>query len=690
MILCAFLLSGLIFKENYDSRLNYLQLRLREQSQSLNYLVRVRADAVYGLQIQAQGYLAMKRFTQPELPYGLQENDTGTYYHLDNTPHKKLIGNLVGQGPLAQLTWDQRREIDMAYSLNPQFKALKKNLKTLLSLYYVSDSGFENHFPWKPSQQFKWEQNSLKSRFLADLSVYQLPYGTLNWSDTYSLKGETQIVVTCAASIYQEDKFLGVVAVDFTLDPITDFIASIVNPQGRLLIVNNYESIIADTQFKNTDNPIIVKSQHVLPQGLTLEDINKLPRKELSRLGDFWVFQVKSRYAPWTLIYYVSSSKLLFATLEEIGPNVLFLILAAVVILGVANKLIAQEFIRPAQQLVYFISSHAQEGKNVYEKIPKAWVSWFEDVNRVFQENKNLVNRLELHIHELDSMVHQRTREISNKNQALTKALQDLKKVQKQMVVQEKLAGLGALTAGIAHEIKNPLNYVINFSELSGEYVQELMSFINNYQEDKRQEVMDILYSLVHNLQRIQDHGKRADAIIRSMLMHARTGATEPEEVNINKLVEENATLAISGLRQQGFLPKLVKNFSNTLPNIKVYPQELGRVVLNIVNNACYALHQKKSEESQIFEAEIQLTTDQQDDQIVIKIRDNGSGIPEDIRQNIFVPFFTTKPTGNGTGLGLSLSYEIITQQHHGSLVVNSQKDQYTEFTITLPLDLPT
>ncbi|MGI4851173.1 MAG: ATP-binding protein [Janthinobacterium lividum] len=664
-----------------------MQLRLREQSQSLNYLIRVRADAVHGLQIQAQGYLAMKQFMQPELPYGLQENATGTYYHLDNTPEKRLVGNLVGKGSLAELTLDQRREIDMAYSLNPHFRALKENPKTLLSLYYVSDSGFENHFPWKPSQQFKWEQNSLKSRFLADLSVYHLPYGILNWSDIYSPKGEAQIIVTCAASIYQEEKFLGVVAVDFTLENITDFIASIVNPYGRLLLVNNYESVIADTNFKNTDNPIIVKSQQALPEGLTLEEINKLPRKELSRLGDFWVFQVKSRYAPWTLIYYVSSSKLVLTTLEEIGPSVLFLILAAVLILGVSNTLIAQEFIRPAHQLVHFIASHAREGKDVYQKVPKAWVSWFEDVNRVFQENKELVDRLELHIHELDSMVNQRTREISNKNQALTKALQDLTKVQKQMVVQEKLAGLGALTAGIAHEIKNPLNYVINFSELSCEYVQELIAFIQDYKVDQQEEVMDILYSLTHNLQRIEDHGKRADAIIRSMLMHARTGVNEPEEVDINKLVEENATLAISGLRQQRFLPKLTKKFEANLPLLQVYPQELGRVILNIVNNGCYALYQKKTEETQIFEAEIQITTYRQDDNIVIKIKDNGSGIPEEIRQSIFMPFFTTKPTGNGTGLGLSLSYEIITQQHHGSLTVESERDQYTEFTITLPLD---
>lgn len=687
VIFCACLLFGLLFRENHASRLNYLQLRLREQSQALNYLIRIRADAVYALQTQAQDSLAMTLGDKPVLPYGLQESSDGTYYHLDEASDKQLVGNLVGQGRLSDLTIDQKREIEMAFNLNPQFRAIRKNIKAVTSLYYVSDAGFENHFPWKPSTKFKWSQNRLKSRFLADLSIFRLPYGHLSWSDVYAGKDGGQLMVTCIAPIYQQEKFLGVVGIDFTLEAISDFISGITNSYGRLLVVNNYETIVADTNFENSGNAIIVKTRQAFPPELNLEEVNKLPRKELSRLGQYWVFQVKSRYAPWTLIYYVSCSDIFIATLEEIGPGVLFLIIFAIVILRGANSLIAQEFIHPAYRLVYFIASRAREGKEGYKDISEPWSPWFNAVDRVFHENRILVERLELNIRELDTVVHDRTRELSNKNKALTKALGDLNKAQDQMIVQEKLAGLGALTAGIAHEIKNPLNYVINFAELSQEYLVELASLIKENTKNEHPQVTDILYSLTHNLQRIKDHGKRADAIIRTMLMHARGGTEQLEETDINQLIEENTLLAISGLRQQGIIPEIVKNLDPHLPLLKVYRQELGRVILNVVNNACYALYQKKIAANASFESQIHLETRQEGGDVIIKIRDNGPGISEKIRKNIFDPFFTTKPTGSGTGLGLSLSYEIITRQHHGTFTVNSRIGKYTEFVITLPIE---
>jgi signal transduction histidine kinase len=495
-------------------------------------------------------------------------------------------------------------------------------------------------------------------------------------------------MVTCVAPIYRQEKFLGVVAINFTLGSITDFIAGVTHPHGRLLVVNNYETVIAATNSQNSHNTIILKTQQVLPPELNLELINNLPRKQLSRLGKYWVFQVRSKYAPWSLIYYVPASKLLIATFQEIGPSVLFLIIFAVVILRAANSLIAQEFIRPARKLVYFITSQASEGEKGYKDVPSPWIPWFEEVNKVFQENKILVERLELHIQELDTIVNKRTQELSNKNKALMKVLDDLKKAQDQIIVQEKLAGLGALTAGIAHEIKNPLNYIINFAELSREYVSELLSLLKKSSKKENPIINEIFSTLTHNLQRIEDHGKRADTIIRNMLMHARGKKEKIEETDINQLVEENTLLAISGLRQQGVIPKLRKKFDANLPPVKVYAQELGRVVLNLVNNACYALYQKKISILEPFEPEIELETFQEENNIIIKIRDNGPGIPEKISKNIFDPFFTTKPTGSGTGLGLSLSYEIITKQHQGKLSVATKKGEYTEFTITLPLNI--
>ena len=284
-------------------------------------------------------------------------------------------------------------------------------------------------------------------------------------------------------------------------------------------------------------------------------------------------------------------------------------------------------------------------------------------------------------------MVNKRTQELSNKNKALTKALDGLKKAQNQIIVQEKLAGLGALTAGIAHEIKNPLTYIINFAELSREYIAELSPLIKKNIQDQPIQTTEIFYNLTHNMQRIEEHGKRADAIIRTMLMHARGKTEQLEETDLNQLVEENTLLAISGFRQQGLIPKIVKKFDPHLPHLKVYSQELGRVILNLINNSCYALYQRKTAQHELFESQIHLETHRDERNVIIKIWDNGSGIPEKISKNIFDPFFTTKPAGSGTGLGLSLSYEIITQQHHGTLTVNSKAGEYTEFTITLPIE---
>jgi signal transduction histidine kinase len=651
-------------------------------------MIRLRADAVHTLQTQAQDYLDMTFPDAPILPYALRESTDKTYYHLDEAPHKELVGNLVGQGSLSNLTTDQKREIEMAFNLNPVFRAIKKNIKSVTSLYYVSESGFENYYPWKPSTKFKWDQSNLKSHFLADLSIFHLPYGNLlSWSDVYIGKEGEQLMVTCIAPIHRQEKFLGVVAINFTLKSIDELISGITNPYGRLLIVNNYETVIADTNSKSPKNAAIIKIHQILPPELKPEEVKKLPQKELSRLGKYWIFQVKSRYAPWSLIYYVPASKVLIATFEEIGPSVLFLIIFAVVILRAANSLIAQEFIHPAHKLVYLIANRAHDEEKGYKDIPDPWIPWFEEVKKVFQENQILVERLELHIKELDSMVNKRTQELSNKNKALTKALDGLKKAQNQIIVQEKLAGLGALTAGIAHEIKNPLTYIINFAELSREYITELSFLIKKNIQDQPTQATEIFYNLTHNMQRIEEHGKRADAIIRTMLMHARGKTEQLEETDLNQLVEENTLLAISGLRQQGLIPKIVKKFDPHLPHLKVYSQELGRVILNLINNSCYALYQKKTAAYEPFEPQIHLETHQDERNVIIKIWDNGPGIPEKISKNIFDPFFTTKPAGSGTGLGLSLSYEIITQQHHGTLTVNSKAGEYTEFTITLPIE---
>ncbi|HMT30228.1 MAG TPA: ATP-binding protein [Bacteroidia bacterium] len=251
---------------------------------------------------------------------------------------------------------------------------------------------------------------------------------------------------------------------------------------------------------------------------------------------------------------------------------------------------------------------------------------------------------------------------------------------QEQLVHAQKMASLGQLTAGIAHEIQNPLNFVNNFSELSMELIDEMKQPGINQDE--------ILHDLKSNLEKINTHGKRADKIVKGMLTHSRAGQTEKQLTDINKMIDELLELSYHGNRSRdtNFTSEIIKNFDLNLPLANVSTQEISRVLINLFNNAFYAVGQRVKKEGSTYKASVGVSTGMQGIFIVIKIRDNGPGIPEDIRKKIFDPFFTTKPAGEGTGLGLSLSYDIIVKGHSGIISVNSEPNMYTEFTISIPV----
>jgi signal transduction histidine kinase/ligand-binding sensor domain-containing protein len=291
----------------------------------------------------------------------------------------------------------------------------------------------------------------------------------------------------------------------------------------------------------------------------------------------------------------------------------------------------------------------------------------------------------------LEKIVQERTHELSDKNQELEKTLQQLKNTQDQLIMQEKLASLGALTAGIAHEIKNPLNFVNNFAELSAELTQELREKIEHKKEkldaETHDDIDDILSTLEQNVKKINEHGKRADSIVRGMLMHSRGKTGERERTDINVLLDEYVNLAYHGMRAQNasFNIKIEKEYDDAVGQLEVVPQNLSRVFLNIINNACYAADEKKKTLGDSFTPTLSVWTKNLGDKIEIHIRDNGPGIPQAIRDKIFNPFFTTKPTGQGTGLGLSISYDIIVQEHKGEIKVETEEGKFTEFVVRLP-----
>ena len=294
----------------------------------------------------------------------------------------------------------------------------------------------------------------------------------------------------------------------------------------------------------------------------------------------------------------------------------------------------------------------------------------------------------------LAQKVEMRTQELKEKNLALENTLTQLKQTQNQLVVQEKLASLGALTAGIAHEIKNPLNFVNNFAaltvDLAAELNTEVLQSQNHLDEKNRQNIQEILDTIQLNATKIAEHGKRADGIIKSMLEHSRGDIGEMQSTDLNKMLEDFMNLAYHGMRAQdpGFNVKIEKHFDPHLGLLKINPQALSRVIINICNNAFYATRQKQKKTGTEYQPTLTMTTSGIGNSAEIRIRDNGSGIPQTIVDKIFNPFFSTKPTGTGTGLGLSISYDIVTQMHKGELIVQTEEGQYTEFIIRLPKNL--
>jgi signal transduction histidine kinase len=272
-------------------------------------------------------------------------------------------------------------------------------------------------------------------------------------------------------------------------------------------------------------------------------------------------------------------------------------------------------------------------------------------------------------------------------------ALQDLKAAQANLIQAEKMASLGQLTAGIAHEIKNPLNFVNNFSSVSVELTVELNEVLKSasLSDNIRQEVAELTAMLKDNLEKVVRHGKRADTIVKNMLQHSREGSGDHHPADINAIVDESLNLAYHGARAEkaGFSIALQRDLDPSVGMADVYPQEITRALLNLISNGFYATTKRKVEVGDGFEPMLSATTKNLGDKVEIRIRDNGTGIPEQVKEKIFNPFFTTKPSGEGTGLGLSMSYDIIVKQHGGSIDVETEPGLFTEFKIVLPRTSP-
>lgn len=296
------------------------------------------------------------------------------------------------------------------------------------------------------------------------------------------------------------------------------------------------------------------------------------------------------------------------------------------------------------------------------------------------EENNKVISAMKA---QLEVQVAERTKELQQQKEELEVALKELKATQSQLIQSEKMASLGELTAGIAHEIQNPLNFVNNFSEVSNELVDEMKEELAS---GNTAMAIEISNDLKQNLEKILHHGKRADGIVKGMLQHSRSSSGQKEPTDINALADEYLRLAYHGLRakDKSFNAEMKTDFDESIGKINIVPQDVGRLILNLLTNAFYAVTEKKKKLNGDFQPTVSVATKKSGNRVFITVSDNGNGIPADLQKKIFQPFFTTKPTGEGTGLGLSLSYDIA-QAHGGEIKMKTEEGVGTAFTIELP-----
>ena len=676
------------YKHNQHLVLTDLKNRLDEHTFNINLRVRTVKGYVNGLKTIAESDLIyIKNFgTHSPLFSYLKEDENKKYYYLDAKDlklDKSNFGNLIGLGSLENFSENLKIEVNMALFLNILFDVALKNNRGAVWIYYTSKNHFQNLYPWVPLPVNEYHKAVEEKAFFQNALPKNNPHRLNFWTPAYQDGSEYEnpyqkgIVVTNSSPIYDNNQFLGTISLDLSVTELNRMMKRLDTLKGSLLLINKEHQILGMNGIDFQPET----SQHIphLEQLVSPEIIHRLDQ-QIAMPSEWFSFNYSSLIyikdlhdAPWYVVYLGSESELFKEVFYDALQDILVITLVLIFVVGVGYLMVIRDFISPAQKLVDHIEKENQGLKSTLQNLPARWRPWFDIISRIFAENRSLLTNLE-------NRVNVRTKQLQQKNIQLKQTLTNLKKAQDQMIVQEKLASLGALMAGIAHEIKNPLNFIINFSDLSLEYLQEL--------KEKNPHMSEFISQIENNISKTYEHAERADSIVRGMLAHARGSTGEITSFNLNKLLSGAIELASIGFqgKEKNFTVKIIKNFDQILASFEGSEQDLFRVFLNIVNNACFAMMEKKSVLGSAYIPELIVTTRNKGKNVEIIFEDNGPGINPTFIKKIFDPFFTTKDPGKGTGLGLSLSYDIITHQHHGKMTVESKVGQYSRFIIELPL----
>lgn len=683
----------------YQHRVRLMNEQFRVIAVSLDYHLKNTTDHVNALQYQAQNYLFDHPGTvAPEGLLGqLEDAAEGDYFHSDHIqpPYDKArVASITGKGSIRDLTPDYQRELNMTISLNPLFRIARNNLPNAAWVYYTSERGFIAMYPWVSAEDFHVTDALYTHEFFLLGTPSRNPSRKQFWTRAYVDEAGLGLMVTCGAPVYDGNQFCGTVTVDFTLDLLNQFTMNCPSREATVFLVNDRNELLAHPTLISSQDKEIKTILDALPSALQgrIETLFQAPPLETVKAGSYVFFYHRLKNAPWRLVLIAPRLQLFTSHLTQSVPVFVILLLGLTVMLLIATRITQQEFIHPAERLVSHIENASENPDTPIPPVPEPWKPWFNTISQIFRENSGLLEALHQQITLLDHQVEERTKELRQRNDLLEQAMASLREMQNQIVIQEKMASLGALTAGIAHEIKNPLNFVNNFSELSKDLCEELRELLEkqraNLDPGLAGEIEDITSTLEQNVRKIQEHGKRADSIVRGMLLHSRGKTGERQPTDLNALVDEYVRLAYHGLRAQdpSFNVNIVTEYDPAIGNVDVVPQDFSRAILNIVNNGCYAATERKLlNPAEDITPTVTVKTRNLGERVEISIRDNGIGIPADVREKIFTPFFTTKPAGKGTGLGLSITFDVVVQEHRGEIRVESQEGEYTEFTISLP-----
>lgn len=666
--------------------LSDLKNRLDEHTTNINLRTHAVQGYVHGLKTAAENSLRyIRAYDHTSFLFHLiKERPDQKSFYLDVGDlrvNKAAVGNLSGLGTIKTLSSAHKAEINMALFLNTFFEIALKNTQGALSVYYISKSHFQLFYPWIPIDPLSLSSKLQKNISFQQASAHNINFWTPAHKEEMSLVNPSPdgLVVTNSSSIYDENQFLGVISMDFNLAELNRIMHQFQSSTGTLFLINKEQQVLAT---KGGDTSLLLKNPIPQLEKLVSPDILqqiyqeiKVAQNWFSLQGNSIVYVKNLQNTPWRLIYIDSKSKLFLGIFYDALQDIFIISFVLIIVVGMGYFFVIRNFISPAEMLVDHIRKERKGIKSTPQNLPHQWQSWFNIVSHIFAENRALLEDLEYR-------VQHRTQELEQKNKELEQTLTALKKAKNQIIVQEKLASLGQLTAGIAHEIKNPLNFIINFIDLSLDYLVEL--------KDKKSNNKELLTLITENMTKARSHAERADAIVKTMLAHARGSTEEWSSFKLNKLLDQAIDLAYFSFQgeETDFTTKIIKDFDKNIKTIQGFEQELTRVFLNIINNSCFSMNEKKISLGSEYQPELIIKTQDKDETIKIIIQDNGKGMSSGVLKKIFTPFFTTKGAGKGTGLGLSLSHDIITRQHHGTLKVESKVGQYSRFIIELPKTL--